>query len=87
MGNIVLGGILFLPLFCSQNDKSKVQVGEAKESDGEYPFFTSGEAILHWKEYFVDGRNCFLDTGGNADVKFYFLCFTIAYCKVVISIR
>ena len=54
-----------------ENDKSKVQVGEAKESDGDYPFFTSGEAILHWKEKFVDGRNCFLNTGGNADVKFY----------------
>ena len=54
-----------------ENDKSKVLVGEAKESDGEYPFFTSGEAILRWKEHFVDGRNCFLNTGGNADVKFY----------------
>ena len=54
-----------------ENDKSRVQVGEAKESDGEYPFFTSGEAILRWKEHFVDGRNCFLNTGGNADVKFY----------------
>lgn len=54
-----------------ENDKSKVQVGEAKESDGTYPFFTSGEAILRWKENFVDGRNCFLNTGGNADVKFY----------------
>lgn len=54
-----------------ENDKSKVQVGEAKDSDGPYPFFTSGEAILHWKDHFVDGRNCFLNTGGNADVKFY----------------
>ena len=54
-----------------ENDKSKVQVGEAKEFDGNYPFFTSGEAILRWKENFVDGRNCFLNTGGNADVKFY----------------
>ena len=54
-----------------ENDKSKVQVGEAKESDGNYPFFTSGEAILRWKENFVDDRNCFLNTGGNADVKFY----------------
>ena len=54
-----------------ENEKSKVQVGEAKDSDGDYPFFTSGEAILHWKNNFVDGRNCFLNTGGNADVKFY----------------
>lgn len=54
-----------------ENEKSKVQVGEAKDSDGKYPFFTSGEAILRWKDNFVDGRNCFLNTGGNADVKFY----------------
>lgn len=27
-------------------DKSSVQVGEAKQSRGEYPFFTSGSAIL-----------------------------------------
>lgn len=54
-----------------ENEKSKVQVGEAKDSDGGYPFFTSGEAILQWKDNFVDGRNCFLNTGGNADVKFY----------------
>ena len=54
-----------------ENEKSKVQVGEAKDSDGDYPFFTSGEAILRWNDDFVDGRNCFLNTGGNADVKFY----------------
>ena len=54
-----------------ENEKSKVQVGEAKDSDGDYPFFTSGEAILRWTNNFVDGRNCFLNTGGNADVKFY----------------
>lgn len=53
-----------------ENEKSKIQVGDAKGSEGDYPFFTSGEAILHWKENFVDGRNCFLNTGGNADVKF-----------------
>lgn len=54
-----------------ENEKSKIQVGDAKGSEGDYPFFTSGEAILHWKENFVDGRNCFLNTGGNAGVKFY----------------
>lgn len=54
-----------------ENEKSKVQVGDAKDSDGVYPFFTSGEAILHWKDNFVEDRNCFLNTGGNADVKFY----------------
>lgn len=54
-----------------ENEKSSVQVGEAKLLSGEYPFFTSGEAILEWNEALVDGRNCFLNTGGNADVKFY----------------
>ncbi len=52
-------------------DKSSVQVGEAKQSTGEYPFFTSGSAILKWDTPFVNGRNCFLNTGGNADVKIY----------------
>lgn len=55
----------------AEADKSSVQVGEAKQSTGEYPFFTSGSAILKWDTSFVNGRNCFLNTGGNADVKFY----------------
>ena len=55
-----------------ENEKSTVQVGTAKDSaDGEYPFFTSGDAILRWNTSMVDGRNCYLNTGGNADVKFY----------------
>lgn len=55
----------------TEAEKSAIQVGEAKTSNGEYPFFTSGATILKWIEPFVDGRNCFLNTGGNADVKFY----------------
>ena len=55
----------------TEAEKSSVQVGEAKISNGKYPFFTSGSTILKWNEPFVDGRNCFLNTGGNADVKFY----------------
>ena len=54
-----------------ENEKSTVQVGEVKESTGDYPFFTSGDAILRWKSAIVSGRNCFLNTGGNAGVKFY----------------
>ena len=54
-----------------ERDKSAVQVGEAKTSNGEYPFFTSGSSILKWDIPFTDGRNCFLNTGGNADVQFY----------------
>ena len=54
-----------------EHSKSPVQVGEAKDSAGEYPFFTSGAAILKWDTFFTDGRSCFLNTGGNADVKYY----------------
>lgn len=51
-------------------DKSKIQVNGAKEK-GEFPFFTSGKSILAYHEYFVDGFNVFLNTGGNPDIKAY----------------
>lgn len=51
--------------------KSTIQVGDAKEATGNIPFFTSGDTILKWPEALAAGRNCFLNTGGNADVKFY----------------
>lgn len=51
--------------------KSDIQVGEAKDIDGQWPFFTSGDAILSWPDFIVSGRNCFLNTGGNAGLKFY----------------
>lgn len=54
-----------------EHAKSAVQVGDAKDIDGDYPFFTSGDAVLKWTEPLADGRNCFLNTGGNAGVKFY----------------
>ncbi len=54
-----------------ENAKSTIQVGEAKDKSGDYPFFTSGDAVLRWTEPIVEGRNTFLNTGGNADVKFY----------------
>lgn len=54
-----------------EHEKSTIQVGEAKNIKGNYPFFTSGQAIFEWTKPLVDGRNCFLNTGGNADVKFY----------------
>lgn len=53
-----------------ENPKSTIQVGEAKDKSGDYPFFTSGDAVLRWTEPIVEGRNTFLNTGGNADVKF-----------------
>ena len=54
-----------------EHSKSAVQVGEAKEQAGNIPFFTSGDAIYRWSEPFVSDRSIFLNTGGNADVKFY----------------
>lgn len=54
-----------------ENQRSSIQVNEAKDSNGKYPFFTSGDAILRWNNAFVSGRNCLLNTGGNAGVKFY----------------
>lgn len=54
-----------------ENPKSSIQVRNAKDKIGKHPFFTSGEAILEYEESLIDGRNCYLNTGGNADVKFY----------------
>lgn len=54
-----------------ENKKSAIKVGEAKNIKGEYPFFTSGDSILEWNDYLVNGRNLFFNTGGNAGVKFY----------------
>ncbi|MFS2315915.1 restriction endonuclease subunit S [Dehalococcoides mccartyi] len=53
-----------------ENEKSKIQVGEARNQSGDYPFFTSGVAILRYKDFLVDGRNIYLNTGGVADVKY-----------------
>lgn len=54
-----------------ESDKSQIQVGDAKQNIGTYPFFTSGEEIILYKDYFVNGAYCYLNTGGNADVKFF----------------
>ena len=54
-----------------ENPKSLIQVGEAKTNGGEYPFFTSGDSILKWHRPLVSGRNCFLNTGGSAGLKYY----------------
>ena len=52
--------------------KSPAQVNGAREKVGAYPFFTSGDEILNFDEYYVDGFNIFLNTGGNADIKSYY---------------
>ena len=54
-----------------ENEKSPIQVGQAKNTAGSYPFFTSGDAVLRWASPLIDGRNIFMNTGGNAGVKFY----------------
>ena len=54
-----------------ESDKSQIQVGEAKQNIGTYPFFTNGEEIVLYKDAFVNGAYCYLNTGGNADVKFF----------------
>lgn len=54
-----------------EQPKSTIQVNDTKNISGNIPFFTSGDAILKWNRSLVSGRNCFLNTGGNADVKFY----------------
>ncbi len=54
-----------------ENTKSPIQVGSAKEATGNYPFFTSGDAVLEWPEPLINGRNIYLNTGGNAGLKFY----------------
>ena len=63
--NATLGDIIV------ENPKSSIPVGEVKNVKGEYPFFTSGDSVLQWTEALVDGRNIFMNTGGNSGVKFF----------------
>ena len=53
-----------------ENPKSKIKVNEVK-NEGDFPFFTSGEKILRTNSYIVSGLNCYLNTGGNAGVKYF----------------
>lgn len=56
----------------SEKVKSKIQVSEAKsQNEAKYPFFTSGENILSFDKFLCDDETIFLNTGGNASVKFY----------------
>lgn len=51
--------------------KSTIQVKQARDVKGDYPFFTSGSAILEFNEPLVMGRNIYLNTGGVAGVKYF----------------
>lgn len=56
-----------------ENPKSKIKVKEAQQDHfGDIPFFTSGQSILSMDEKLVTGMNCYLNTGGNADVKYFY---------------
>jgi type I restriction enzyme, S subunit len=53
-----------------ENPKSKIQVNQANNT-GRYKFFTSGEAILRFDDFLIDGENIFLATGGVANINYY----------------
>ena len=55
-----------------ERDKSKIQVNDVQESSGNFPFFTSGEAILYTYKQLTNGFNIYLSTGGNAKVQSYY---------------
>lgn len=55
-----------------ERDKSKIQVNDVQESSGNFPFFTSGEAILYTDKRIINGFNIYLSTGGNAKVQSYY---------------
>lgn len=54
-----------------ENPKSNIMVKNAQKTQDKYPFFTSGDNTLSYPKAIIDGRNCFLNTGGNAGIKFY----------------
>ncbi|GHS26391.1 hypothetical protein VN1290_02320 [Helicobacter pylori] len=54
-----------------ENPKSSIMVKNAQKTQDKYPFFTSGDNIPSYPKAIIDGRNCFLNTGGNAGIKFY----------------
>lgn len=53
-----------------EQKKSSLKVSDAANF-GEFPFFTSGEAILKHTSKQLDGKNIFLATGGVANIKYY----------------
>ena len=54
-----------------EHTKSQIQVNQAKKCFGNIPFFTSGDEILFSNTKISASSSCFLNTGGNADVKFF----------------
>lgn len=54
----------------TEKKKSPLKVSDAANF-GEFPFFTSGEAVLQHTTKQLDGKNIFLATGGVANIKYY----------------
>ncbi len=53
-----------------ERKKSGLKVSDAANF-GQYPFFTSGEAVLQHNAKQVDGDNIYLATGGVANIKYF----------------
>jgi len=53
-----------------EKKKSPIKVDDAANF-GQYPFFTSGEAVLLHDCKLIDGENLYLATGGMANVKYF----------------
>ena len=55
-----------------KNIKSQIQVNEVKENtEGNIPFFTSGENVYKTNKSLVSNKNIFMSTGGVASIKFF----------------
>lgn len=55
----------------TEREKSNMQVNATEGRYGAIPFFTSGSEIIMCDTVLTTGKNCFLNTGGNADIKYY----------------
>lgn len=53
-----------------EQPKSTIKVSEAT-GFGNYPFFTSGEAVLQHLSPLTDGESIYMATGGQANVKYF----------------
>jgi type I restriction enzyme S subunit len=53
-----------------ERKKSGLKVSDAANF-GQYPFFTSGEAVLQHTAKQVEGKNIYLATGGVANIKYF----------------
>ena len=56
--------------FIVEKPKSTIKVSDVANF-GEFPFFTSGEAILYHDKKIIEGCNLFLATGGFANIKYF----------------